>query len=130
MPQGQPQGQTQQQPTTRPIQSGGFVLARDEAYARNYAVAPGVSIMFKDEQKPYVYEKRMGFSQFDVPTFVKYRLVREEEPAQESQNAPTSGENQEAEKNTGYALAADLEALRGEIAQLKESIANRAEEGE
>lgn len=125
-----PQGQTQQQPPTRSIQRGGIVLARDEAFARNYPVAPGVSIMFKDEYRPYVYEKTMGFSQLDVPIFVKYKLVREEAPVQESQNAPTSGGNQGAANNTSYALAADLEALKDEIAQLRESIANRGKEGE
>ena len=66
---------TQGQPQ---IQSGGFVPALNEDFARNYPVARGNSVSFKDENLPYVYVKTVGFSQFDAPTFEKYRLVKEE----------------------------------------------------
>ena len=56
----------------------GFVSVRSEAEARNYPIAPGNSITFKDETSPYVYTKTMGFSQLDRPTFEKYKLVKEE----------------------------------------------------
>lgn len=75
MPQAQPQLQQQVQPQ---IQNGGFISAPNEAYARNYPVAPGNSVTFKDEAAPYVYAKTMGFSQLDRPIFEKYRLVKEE----------------------------------------------------
>lgn len=75
-PMYQPQMQQPYQP--QQIQNGGFVSAPNEAYARNYSVAPGNSVTFKDESAPYVYAKTMGFSQFDRPIFEKYRLVKEE----------------------------------------------------
>lgn len=71
-----PQNQMAQQMQTS------FVNVRSEAEARNYPVAYGNSITFKDETQPYVYTKTMGFSQLDRPVFEKYRLVKEE--AQES----------------------------------------------
>lgn len=60
----------------------GFVSVRNEMEARNYPVAYGNSVTFKDETAPYVYTKTMGFSQLDPPVFEKYKLVKEqvEEP--------------------------------------------------
>lgn len=71
----QPQPQPQVQPQ---IQNGGLVFAPNEAYARNYSVAPGNSVLFKDESAPYMYSKTMGFSQLDQPIFKRFRLVEEE----------------------------------------------------
>lgn len=66
--------QAQPQPQ---IQNGGFVSVRNETEARNYPVALGNSVTFKDETSPYIYTKTMGFSQLDVPKFDKYKLVKE-----------------------------------------------------
>ena len=79
-----------------------FVSVRSEQEAMSYPVAPGNSIVFKDESQPFCYVKTMGFNQFDRPTFDRYRLVKEEvsEPVE-------------------YALKADVDALRAEIESLK-----------
>ena len=63
----------QQQQTQSP-----FIPVRNELEARNYPVAYGNSVTFKDENAPYVYSKTMGFSQLDKPVFEKYRLVKED----------------------------------------------------
>lgn len=55
-----------------------FITVRSETEARNYPVAYGNSVTFKDENAPYVYSKTMGFSQLDKPVFEKYRLVKED----------------------------------------------------
>lgn len=68
----------QQQQQIPQIQNGGFISVRNETEARNYPVAPGNSITFKDETSPYVYTKTMGFSQLDRPIFERYKLVKEE----------------------------------------------------
>lgn len=75
-PQAQPQAQPQQ--NQQQIQNGGFMPASNEAFARNYSVAPGNSVTFMDENAPYVYTKTKGFSQFDQPIFKKYRLIEED----------------------------------------------------
>ena len=54
-----------------------FITVRSETEARNYPVAYGNSVTFKDETAPYVYSKTM-FSQLDKPVFEKYRLVKED----------------------------------------------------
>ena len=69
-----PQTQTPAQQS----QASGFVSVRSEEEARNYPVAYGNSVTFKDENSPYIYTKTMGFSQLDRPIFDKYKLVKEE----------------------------------------------------
>lgn len=109
----------QQQPTMQ-IQNGGLISVRSEMEARNYPIAPGNSITFKDENSPYVYTKTMGFSQLDRPTFEKFRLVKEE--ALESlQNASNSAFQPQQVDLSSYALKTDVEALRHEIEQIKQS---------
>lgn len=83
----QPQPTPQVQPQ---IQNGGLVFAPNEAYARNYSVAPGNSVLFKDESAPYMYSKTMGFSQLDQPIFKRFRLVEEE--SEGTVNAPVKEE--------------------------------------
>ena len=84
-----PQSYQQPQQPAQQIQNGGFIPVPSEDVARNYPVAPGNSVTFKNENAPYVYTKTMGFSQLDRPIFEKYKLVREEdtvphvEPAKE-----------------------------------------------
>lgn len=72
------QQQMPQQGQPLQIQNGGFIPIRSEQEARNYPVAPGNSVTFKDETAPYVYTKTMGFSSLDRPIFEKYRLIKEE----------------------------------------------------
>lgn len=92
-------------------QSSGLINVPNEAFAFNYPVAPGNSVMFKDESLPLVYVKTMGLSQFDQPTFEKYRLVKEDA------SAP-----QPVQDNVEYALKSDLEEIKAEINNLKDSI--------
>lgn len=93
------------------IQNGGFVSAPNEAFARNYAVAHGMSVTFKDETQPYIYTKTMGFSQMEQPIFEKYRLVKEE--TDEKQDTPVKIEDEIR------ALWKENKALRGEIEGLR-----------
>lgn len=115
--------QQNQQPT---IQQSGFVLVQSEQEARAYPVAPGNSITFKDESQPYCYVKTMGFNQLDRPTFERYRLVKEDNPVT-PQNAPTSSDSTEGDKNTAYALKSDLGAIWSEIDAIKEKLKAQGE---
>lgn len=119
----QQQAQQMQQPT---IQQSGLVLIPSEQDARNYPVAPGNSITFKDENAPYCYVKTMSFNQLDRPTFERYRLVKEDSPVT-AQNAPTSADSADGSKDTAYALKSDLTAIRSEIDAIKEKLKAQAE---
>lgn len=93
------------------IQNSGFIPVRSENEARNYPVAPGNSITFKDESAPYVYTKTMGFSQLDRPIFEKFKLIKEDaepEPMNIEIKDPDYGK--------------EIAELREEIAVLKEKI--------
>lgn len=99
-----------QQPPPMQQQGSGFVTVRNIQEAQSYPVAPGNSVMFRDENAPYVYTKTMGYSQLERPTFERYRLVKEdiqEEPAQ-----PT----------VIYAQMSDIDALRGELDSIKREL--------
>lgn len=114
----------QQSQQAQQIQNGGFVSVHNENEARNYPIAPGNSVTFKDENAPYVYTKTQGFSQLDRPVFEKYRLVKEEEyqPQQVAQNAPTSAEKTEQASNIDYAKKDEITALWSEIEALKSKL--------
>lgn len=118
MQQAQQQGQQMQQPA---IQQSGFVLVQSEQEARAYPVAPGNSITFKDESQPYCYVKTMGFNQLDRPTFERYRLVKEDMPAEATESS-TMAQTQQEKATVDYALKADLKAVWVEIEALKEKI--------
>ena len=98
---------------TMQIQNGGLVSVRNIDEARNYPVAPGTSVTFKDESSSYIYTKTQGFSQLDRPIFEKYRLVKEEDVTQQTV-APE------------YALKTDLEAIRQEISEIRSSLSQEA----
>lgn len=122
-PQGYYQPQQQQMQTPAPtapqIQNGGFVSVRNEAEARNYPVAPGNSITFKDETAPYVYTKTMGFSQLDRPVFDKYRLVKEETPVETHETRQNDVLELDPINTTIDALKAEIEAIWSEIETIK-----------
>ena len=112
-----PQPTQQVQPQ---IHSGGLVTVHSETEARNWPIAPGNSVTFKDESAPYVYTKTMGYNQLDTPRFEKFRLVREEETP-----PPTTPEPEKPLDLSGYALKTDLESVRKEIEDLRKTVNSR-----
>ena len=114
------QQQAQQQAQQPTIQQSGFVLVPSEQEARNYPVAPGNSVTFKDENAPYCYVKTMGFNQFDQPRFERYRLVKE--PDETHGNAIERTEKPEKRTETQYATKTELDALKKQIEALKEKL--------
>lgn len=93
------------------IQNGGFVSVRSESEARNYPVAIGNSVTFKDETEPYVYTKTMGFSQLDRPIFEKYKLVKEDVEERDV------SDKKDKEIDS---IKSDILKLWGEVNELKE----------
>lgn len=113
-----PQYQQNTQPMNIPIQNaqqnnqvqnGGFVRVQNENEARNYLVAPGTSVTFRDESAPYIYTKTMGFSQLDSPVFEKFKLVKENEPA-------------EPIKSNDYVLKDEFDTLKSEFEKFKKEM--------
>lgn len=103
-------------------QFGGFVSVRNEMEARNYPVAPGNSVMFRDETAPYIYSKSMGYSQLDTPRFDKYRLVKEEDVSVSASEAHTDTENNKMDNLPTYALKSEFDALNEVVTALIEDV--------
>lgn len=119
--------QPMQQPQQPQIQNGGFVSVRSEMEARNYPVAPGNSVTFKDETAPYVYTKTMGFSQLDTPLFDKYRLVKEdvETPSEQPTDSRLEAiEQMQDEINRLWSAIDVLKEQRKATAKKKEVVDN------
>ena len=111
----QPMQATAQQPQ---IQNGGFVSVPNIDVARNYPVAPGNSVTFKDESAPYIYTKTMSYNQLDAPRFERFRLVKEDEVPQ----TPVSTPNSDTVNTSGYALKTDLDALERVVGAFKDEM--------
>lgn len=114
MNQPQPQMQTAQN-TVQP--NYGFVSVQSEDEARKWPVAPGNSMMFRDENAPFVYTKTMGFSQLDRPIFDKYKLVRMEDPV-----PPVETQTDTRSSGTKYAKLDDVLSMRADISDIKEQL--------
>ena len=108
-----------QQPVQQ-TQNNGFISVRNEVEARNYPVAPGNSITFKDETSPYVYTKTMGFSQLDRPIFEKFKLVKED--VADNVETPNSTFNSTEKINE---LRDELDELKGELDAIKAKLTTR-----
>lgn len=116
-PQMMPQQPVQQMQNMQQAQNGGFVSVRSEAEARNYPVAYGNSVTFKDETAPYIYSKTMGYSQLDRPVFEKYKLVKED--TQEPISEPKTSE---AENSAIKDLKGEIGRIWDEIEALKKEV--------
>jgi len=97
------------------IRSGGIVTVANEDEARRYPVAPGYTVTMRDETKPYLYEKTMGYSQLDQPIFRKARLVFEDDASQTQESAPT--QEKPSEPTPVYAELAQLEELKASVSE-------------
>lgn len=104
--------QTQQQ-----VQSGGFVNVRSETEARNYPVALGNVVTFKDETAPYIYTKTMGFSPLDIPRFEIYKQVPD--PTQEQQPTEQGMTEMESVRNEMNSMKQEISALWQSLDELK-----------
>lgn len=126
------QGQTTQGQNT-PIQSGELISVPSEEVARNWPVAHGNSVSFKNEHAPFIYTKTLGFGQMEQPVFEKFRVVKEDdvqESEQEATESPqmrfASVEDIESLRMTMKHFKSDLDVLRKKM----DKLTGKREEGE
>lgn len=116
----QPQQTVQQTPQ---IQNGGFVMVKSIQEAMNYAVAPGNSVTFKNENQPYIYTKTLGFSQLDQPIFEVFKLVKEENEWQNDgkpvEIAPEMPTVEYLSISQGDEIKMEMTKLKTELIELK-----------
>lgn len=102
-----------------------IISVRSELEARNYPIAPNSSIIFKDENAPYIYIKTMGISQFDTPSFDKFKLVREDTVLPQETTSNASVDNSVIEE-----LKADISGILDEIEGIKKKLRTPARKKE
>lgn len=105
--------------SAQPIQQSGLqarpVTCREEAVAAT--VFPGSPIIFLDRAHGMAYYKAVD-AQTNAVEFVELAVVMPQQAAQQIQQPPPQ-----------YATLADIEAIRGEMAQLRELIPARRQKG-
>lgn len=107
----QQMNQSVQQNQQLQVQNGGVVNVQNEQEARDYLVANGTSVTFIDTQNKKIYIKTKGFSNFDVPTFEKYKLIKDEEEPEINKSV-----------NIEYANKEDIKTLQTEVEEIQTKI--------
>lgn len=64
----------------QPQQIQSYVTVKSEQEAINYPVGYGNTVVFRDESKPFLYLKQMGYSNFDKPIFERYKRIDDATP--------------------------------------------------
>ena len=109
--------QTSQPGVQAPMQVYSWIYARkDEAI--NYPIAPGNMMVFKDPDGKHYYQKSLGFSSFDRPTFDTYTL--EEPVVQNVVEEP----KMESQYNDIESLKAMIFDLSNQVSRLNDQIKN------
>jgi len=100
-----------------PVQDNMIVPIPSENDARSYLVAPGHSVIFKDENKPMVFYAKTVISQFEPAIFKIYDMV---ERTQETPvNAP---QNDKPMDLSAYVTKDEFGALQKELDTLKQAL--------
>ncbi len=111
------QAPVQQPQTTQPMVQqqpqiqNSFVSIQSEDMVAMYPVAPGHCVTFKVDGKPIMYEKSMGFSQFEAPRIKRYRVVEEDAPVE----PPKSPDKPEIDLE---GINVSIDKIKGEIGQI------------
>ena len=96
-----------------------YIFARDRAEAEGWPIAPGNTLIFRDQNGNYFYSKSLGFGPNEKPVFISYRR---EDFVEQSQESGTIEQNPLTEQLEKYKSSTDLEIanLRSTIEELKE----------
>ena len=91
-----------------------FVSVPSEQDARNYLVAIGHTVIFKDENKPMVFYTKTVNSQFEAPIFKIFDMIerKQETPINAPQNDKPMDLSAFVTKDEFGALQKELQALK------------------
>lgn len=119
-----PQYQAMQQPQQ---QQSALIHVQSEQQAREWSVSPGCSLMFIDDNAPYIYTKTAGNSQLEPCVFKIFQVSEIG-----GQNAPKTGIEEKSITIPDYVTRAEYEAIMAQIddirKQIKELIENESAE--
>jgi uncharacterized small protein (DUF1192 family) len=92
-----------------------FVPVANENVARNFPVAYGNTVIFKDENSPKIYIKAMGYSQLESPVFEKYAREDEKELISDTKNDKLNTLSLNDLESQISALKSEMEALKEKV---------------
>lgn len=122
-PQYQPmmQQQTPTQPT--PAQQNAMIWVQGEAAARSYLMAPNTTLPLWDSESNTIFLKTTDAAGMPSMKVLDY-TVRDTTPA----NTPVAASPAQGNNSPAYATKADLDALAGQIEQLKAELDSMTKE--
>ena len=119
-----PQYQAIQQPQQ---QQSALIHVQSEQQAREWSVSPGSSLMFIDDNAPYIYTKTAGNSQLEPCVFKIFQVSEIG-----GQNAPKTATEDKSITIPDYVTRSEYEAITAQIddirKQIKELIENESAE--
>lgn len=119
-----PQYQAMQQPQQ---QQSALIHVQSEQQAREWSVSPGTSLMFIDDNAPYIYTKTAGNSQLEPCVFKIFQVSEIG-----GQNAPKTAAEEKSITISDYVTRSEYEAITAQIddirKQIKELIENESAE--
>lgn len=119
-----PQYQAMQQPQQ---QQSALIHVQSEQQAREWSVSPGCSLMFIDDNAPYIYTKTAGNSQLEPCVFKVFQVSEIG-----GQNAPKTTAEEKSISIPDYVTRSEYEAITAQIddirKQIKELIDNESAE--
>lgn len=130
-PQMVQQLQNQIQPSTppQPQRDNMFVWVQGREGAKAYPVAPERTMIFLDDQEPYVYKKRTD-KEGKTSEFKIFKLVEEnEQPENTISKAPIQYVDTETFSNFSRDVSNTLNALKDEIHKLQDKSYQRYDKG-
>lgn len=97
--------------TTNNSQSSSLIHVQNENQARECAVALGSSMMFIDDNAPYIYTKTAGTSQLEPAVFKRFKII-EDDISQNAQEHQEQASASSAVNLSDYMSKAEFEPFK------------------
>jgi len=110
-----PQFQTMQQPQQQ--QQSALIHVQSEHQAREWSVSPGTSLMFIDDNAPYIYTKTAGNSQLEPCVFKIFQVSEIT-----AKNAPQTGAEEKSIVISDYVTRAEYDAITAQLDDIRKQI--------
>lgn len=109
-----PQYQAMQQPQQ---QQSALIHVQSEQQAREWSVSPGTSLMFIDDNAPFIYTKTAGNSQLEPCVFKIFQVSEIG-----GQNAPKTATEEKSITIPDYVTRAEYDAITAQIDDIRKQI--------
>lgn len=118
-PQGyNPYPQMFQTPQT---QQSNLIHVQSENQAREWSVSLGSSVMFIDDNSPYIYTKTAGMSQLEPAVFKRFKII-EDCASQRTQDAPEQLADNSQGKLSEYLSKAEFEPFKALLDEIQKKL--------